>query len=81
MIERSAQERVGRYAELGRRQGRAVLRVGQRPGSGVVLCPRVVTDLPPDSPVLRDEIFGPVLAIERVRRRGGVDIVEACPWH
>ena len=27
----------------------------------------MAADLPPDSPVLREEIFGPLLAVERVR--------------
>jgi RHH-type proline utilization regulon transcriptional repressor/proline dehydrogenase/delta 1-pyrroline-5-carboxylate dehydrogenase len=66
VIERSAQERVRRYAELAESQGRIAARVQSIPGQGWFCAPTVATDLPGDSPVLRDEIFGPVLAIERV---------------
>ena len=33
----------------------------------------VVANLPPDSPLLKQEIFGPLLSVERVR-----DVAEAC---
>ena len=35
--------------------------------NGWFCAPTVVAGLPPDSPVLADEIFGPVLAVELVR--------------
>ena len=43
------------------------------PGTGWFATPAVATDLPPDSPVLQEEIFGPLLAVERVR-----DVDDAC---
>jgi RHH-type proline utilization regulon transcriptional repressor/proline dehydrogenase/delta 1-pyrroline-5-carboxylate dehydrogenase len=44
------------------------------PDSEGWFCPaRVAADLPVGSPVLEDEIFGPLLAIERVR-----DVEDAC---
>ena len=43
------------------------------PDEGWFCPPTLVTDLPPDSAVLREEIFGPLLALERVR-----DIDAAC---
>jgi RHH-type proline utilization regulon transcriptional repressor/proline dehydrogenase/delta 1-pyrroline-5-carboxylate dehydrogenase len=67
VIERSAQERVARYASLAARQGRIVARVEPVPERGWFCTPMVAADLEPDSSVLSDEIFGPVLAIERVR--------------
>jgi RHH-type proline utilization regulon transcriptional repressor/proline dehydrogenase/delta 1-pyrroline-5-carboxylate dehydrogenase len=73
VIERSAQERVDRYADTAARQGRIVVQA-ERPDETGWFCPaRLVTDLPPDSPVLREEIFGPLLAVERVR-----DVDHAC---
>ncbi|MCW3066920.1 MAG: aldehyde dehydrogenase family protein, partial [Solirubrobacterales bacterium] len=42
---------------------------------------RVVTDLPPDSPVLAEEIFGPLLTVERVPSvAAACDIVDALPF-
>src|SRR5206468_1877675 len=73
VIEREARERVERYAALADDEGRVVARREPVPESGWFCAPTVATDLPPESPVLRDEIFGPVLAVERVTR-----IEEAC---
>ena len=42
-------------------------------GEGWYVAPLVATGLPPDSPVLREEIFGPLLTVEPVR-----DVDEAC---
>jgi predicted delta-1-pyrroline-5-carboxylate dehydrogenase group 2 len=67
VIERSAQERVARYAQLAEREGRIAARVEPVPEEGWFCPPTVAVDLPADSAVLSDEIFGPLLAIERVR--------------
>lgn len=36
------------------------------PGEGFYVSPTVITDLPPNSKILKEEIFGPVLAVIRV---------------
>src|SRR5579884_138469 len=80
VIERSAQERVARYGELAASQGRIVARVEAVPARGWFCPPTVAADLAPDSPVLSDEIFGPLLAIERVRDvEHAMEIVESLP--
>jgi RHH-type transcriptional regulator, proline utilization regulon repressor / proline dehydrogenase / delta 1-pyrroline-5-carboxylate dehydrogenase len=80
VIERSAQERVQRYAELAERQGRIVARAAPVPDRGWFCPPTVVVDLDPESPVLSDEIFGPLLAIQRVRDvEEAMDIVDRLP--
>ncbi len=73
VIEQAAQERVNRYAALAREQGEIVARVEPVPDRGWFCPPTVAAGLPPDSPVLNEEIFGPLLAIDRVG-----DIEEAC---
>ncbi len=73
VIERAAQERVDRYAELAASQGRIVARAEPAPGRGWFCPPTVAADLPADSAVLHDEVFGPLLTIERVR-----DVEHAC---
>jgi RHH-type transcriptional regulator, proline utilization regulon repressor / proline dehydrogenase / delta 1-pyrroline-5-carboxylate dehydrogenase len=71
VIEREAQERVERYRALARESGHiAAERTEGIPNHGWFVPPTVATDLPPDSPVLGEEIFGPLLAIERV---AGID--------
>jgi RHH-type proline utilization regulon transcriptional repressor/proline dehydrogenase/delta 1-pyrroline-5-carboxylate dehydrogenase len=74
VIEREAQERVERYRALARDTGRLVAehRDGVPP-TGWFVAPTVVADLPADSPVLTEEVFGPLLAVERVR-----DVDHAC---
>jgi RHH-type transcriptional regulator, proline utilization regulon repressor / proline dehydrogenase / delta 1-pyrroline-5-carboxylate dehydrogenase len=73
VIERAAQQRVERYAELARTQGTIAARREPVPGRGWFCAPTVAIDLDPASPVLSEEIFGPLLAITRVH-----DVEEAC---
>jgi RHH-type proline utilization regulon transcriptional repressor/proline dehydrogenase/delta 1-pyrroline-5-carboxylate dehydrogenase len=81
VIERAAQERVERYAEIAREQGRIVA-AAPSPGGEGWFCPaRVVADLPTGSPVLEEEIFGPLLAVERVRDvEHACDVVDGLPF-
>ncbi|HVL95880.1 MAG TPA: aldehyde dehydrogenase family protein [Solirubrobacteraceae bacterium] len=74
VIERSSLERHARYAQLAEREGRVVARARELPpGGGWFASPTLVADLPADSDVLTDEIFAPLLAVERV-----ASIEEAC---
>ena len=74
VIEQEAQERVARYAAEAERTGRIAARARSVPeDGGWFATPAVAADLPTDSPVLQEEIFGPLLAVERVR-----DIEAAC---
>jgi RHH-type proline utilization regulon transcriptional repressor/proline dehydrogenase/delta 1-pyrroline-5-carboxylate dehydrogenase len=66
VIEREAQERVARYGQLAAAEGRVAARQAQVPDEGWFCPPTLVTDLAEDSPVVRDEIFGPLLSVERV---------------
>jgi RHH-type proline utilization regulon transcriptional repressor/proline dehydrogenase/delta 1-pyrroline-5-carboxylate dehydrogenase len=77
VIEREAQERVRRYAAM----AEPLAQVEAVPGDGWFAPPTLVADLPDDSPVLSDEIFGPLLAVSRVRDVDeACDIVEALPF-
>jgi RHH-type proline utilization regulon transcriptional repressor/proline dehydrogenase/delta 1-pyrroline-5-carboxylate dehydrogenase len=73
VIEQEAQERVARYTAEAERGGRIAARAREVPPKGWFAQPALATDLPPDSPVLTEEIFGPLLAVERVR-----DVDDAC---
>jgi RHH-type proline utilization regulon transcriptional repressor/proline dehydrogenase/delta 1-pyrroline-5-carboxylate dehydrogenase len=64
VIDEDARDRVLRYAELARSQG--VVHEGSCDAeTGWFVAPRVALGLPAGSPVLTDEIFGPVLAVQR----------------
>ena len=74
VIEQDARDRVERYRAAARETGRiAAERTEGLPAEGWFVPPTVAADLPPDSPVLREEIFGPLLTVERVR-----DVDHAC---
>jgi RHH-type proline utilization regulon transcriptional repressor/proline dehydrogenase/delta 1-pyrroline-5-carboxylate dehydrogenase len=81
VIEQAAQERVDRYARLAREQGRIVARVEPVPQRGWFCPPTVAAGLPRDSPVLTEEIFGPLLAIDRVSSvEDACDLVDGLPY-
>jgi RHH-type transcriptional regulator, proline utilization regulon repressor / proline dehydrogenase / delta 1-pyrroline-5-carboxylate dehydrogenase len=81
VIEREAQERVQRYAALAAEQGTIAARRTDVPAEGWFCPPTVAADLPPGSPVLEEEIFGPVLAVERVPSvEAACEIVEGLPF-
>jgi len=73
VIEQAAKERIDRYAKIASAQGRIAARAADVPDRGWFCPPTVAVDLPPDSPVLNEEIFGPLLAIDRVK-----DVEQAC---
>jgi RHH-type proline utilization regulon transcriptional repressor/proline dehydrogenase/delta 1-pyrroline-5-carboxylate dehydrogenase len=80
VIDQEAYERVERYAALAQAEGRIAARRDVVPGDGWFCAPTLVTDLPPGSPVLLDEIFGPVLALERVESiEAACDAVDELP--
>ena len=65
LIEQEAQLRVRRYADAAAAEGRVLGAPPQAlPPSGWYCPPLLATGLPLDSPVLREEIFGPLLAVE-----------------
>jgi RHH-type proline utilization regulon transcriptional repressor/proline dehydrogenase/delta 1-pyrroline-5-carboxylate dehydrogenase len=81
VIEREAQERVERYAEVASGSGTIAARAAEVPDRGYFVAPTLATDLPGDSPVLQEEIFGPLLAVERVRSiEEACDRVDASPF-
>ena len=73
VIEREAQERVLRYAELAERDGRIAARAAPVPAEGWFCPPALAVGLPEESPVNREEVFGPLLSVTSVAsRRGGL---------
>jgi RHH-type proline utilization regulon transcriptional repressor/proline dehydrogenase/delta 1-pyrroline-5-carboxylate dehydrogenase len=82
VIEHEAQERVATYTAKAEQAGRIAARARSVPaGGGWFATPALAADLPADSPVLSDEIFGPLLAVERVRNvEEACDRVDASPF-
>jgi RHH-type transcriptional regulator, proline utilization regulon repressor / proline dehydrogenase / delta 1-pyrroline-5-carboxylate dehydrogenase len=81
VIEQAAQERVSRYAEIAARDGRIVADGADVPERGWFRPPVVAADVAAGSPVLSDEVFGPLLTIERVSDiEHACEIVERLPY-
>jgi RHH-type proline utilization regulon transcriptional repressor/proline dehydrogenase/delta 1-pyrroline-5-carboxylate dehydrogenase len=74
VIEREAMERHRRYVELSRKDGTVAAQAREMPTeAGWWAVPTLVTDLSAGSAVIGEEVFAPLLSVERVR-----DVDEAC---
>jgi RHH-type proline utilization regulon transcriptional repressor/proline dehydrogenase/delta 1-pyrroline-5-carboxylate dehydrogenase len=81
VIEQDAKKRVDRYRAQAAESGRIVASVQSVPDRGWFCPPAIVSDLPPDSPVLGEEVFGPLLTVEPIRDLDrGLEIVEELPY-
>jgi RHH-type transcriptional regulator, proline utilization regulon repressor / proline dehydrogenase / delta 1-pyrroline-5-carboxylate dehydrogenase len=68
VIEAAAQQRIRTAIEDGKRVANLALSVDcSHLGDGYFVGPTVFTDVPPDSPLAQEEIFGPVLAVLRAK--------------
>ncbi|HEY6886526.1 MAG TPA: aldehyde dehydrogenase family protein, partial [Solirubrobacter sp.] len=73
VIEPATQERVARYLQIARDEGGRIYQPGDAPEHGHFVAPAVVDGLPRGSRVAEEEIFGPLLAVQRV-----ASVDEAC---
>jgi RHH-type proline utilization regulon transcriptional repressor/proline dehydrogenase/delta 1-pyrroline-5-carboxylate dehydrogenase len=81
VIEREAQARVRDYTERAVSEGQLLARAEAPAGPGWFCAPTLVADVDRDSPVLREEVFGPLLTIERVPSvEAALAAVEALPF-
>jgi RHH-type transcriptional regulator, proline utilization regulon repressor / proline dehydrogenase / delta 1-pyrroline-5-carboxylate dehydrogenase len=81
VIEREARDRVESYARVVREHGRLVGEAEVASDGGWFCPPRLACELPGDSRVLREEIFGPLLAISRVASvEEACDVVDSLPF-
>jgi RHH-type proline utilization regulon transcriptional repressor/proline dehydrogenase/delta 1-pyrroline-5-carboxylate dehydrogenase len=69
VIDQEAFDRVRRYVEIGCETARPAVSfdVGPLADEGFYVGPHVFVDVPPDSPLAQEEIFGPVLAVMRAK--------------
>jgi len=81
VIDDEAQKRVLDYIGIAMHDGWIAAQREAVPAEGHFCPPTLVIGLPPESPVLRDEIFGPVLTVERFKTvDAAADAVEASPF-
>jgi RHH-type proline utilization regulon transcriptional repressor/proline dehydrogenase/delta 1-pyrroline-5-carboxylate dehydrogenase len=68
VIDRRARESILKAVEAGKRSARLALEVDvSHLGEGHFIGPTIFTDVPPDSPLAQEEIFGPVLSVMQAR--------------
>lgn len=66
LVSQTQLERVMNYIDVGRREGATVVTGGNRQGdSGYFVEPTILADTNQDMTVVREEIFGPVLCVQR----------------
>ncbi len=66
LVSTEQHERVLSYIESGRKEGASVLVGGDAPaGDGYYVNPTIMVDVKPEMKIVREEIFGPVLAATR----------------
>jgi RHH-type proline utilization regulon transcriptional repressor/proline dehydrogenase/delta 1-pyrroline-5-carboxylate dehydrogenase len=86
VIARAARGRVARYARVAAETGTVVARAealpaGEAAARGWFCPPIVLADVAPDASVLREEVFGPLLTVERVGSLSeACDRVDALPF-
>jgi len=66
VIDEEAARRVGEFIEIGAHDGRIAAQQDDVPATGWFIPPTVVADPRPGSPITSEEVFGPVLTVERV---------------
>ncbi|MGB7629796.1 MAG: proline dehydrogenase family protein [Candidatus Deferrimicrobium sp.] len=66
VVDDAARKTIAGYIEAGKKDGKVLVQVPV-PGTGYFVPPTVFVDLPSDSVVLREEIFGPVLSVVKVK--------------
>jgi RHH-type proline utilization regulon transcriptional repressor/proline dehydrogenase/delta 1-pyrroline-5-carboxylate dehydrogenase len=81
VIDAEAQARIRGQAEAAAAAGALVAVQDAIPGEGHFCAPTVVADLPADAPVLREEVFGPLLTVTSVPSiDAACDIVDGLPF-
>lgn len=69
VVDGEALARVKQYIEIGRQEGREILSVdvGDLAQQGHFVGPHIFADIAPDARLAQEEVFGPVLAVIRVK--------------
>jgi len=76
-------EKVGSYIDKGLAEGATALVNGRehKGGNGYFLGPTIFDNVTPEMTIAREEIFGPVLSVMRVKTLDeAIDLVNSCPF-
>lgn len=67
VIDENAHRKINEYIRIGKGEGRAALADGRIPGKGYFVPPTIIEGVAPSSRIAQEEIFGPVLAVIKVK--------------
>jgi len=67
VVDAGAAKRIGRFIERGKSEGTLLTQGEWIEGRGHYVPPTVFTDIAPDSPLAREEIFGPVVCVFKAK--------------
>ena len=67
VIDEAAHRRILEYIEIGKEEATLAYQKGDVPSTGYFIPPTIFTRVRPDARIAREEIFGPVLSVIRVR--------------
>lgn len=67
VIDQSAFDKIMKYIEIGKKEGRLVAGGGKAEGNGYFIQPTIFADVAPEARIAQEEIFGPVLAFIKAK--------------
>ena len=67
VIDETAQRRILEYIEIGKREAKLVYQAATVPGTGYFVPPTIFAEVKPGARIAREEIFGPVLSVFKVK--------------
>src|SRR5438874_1213043 len=67
VIDEAAYRRILEYIEIGRKEATLAFQANEVPPRGYFIPPAIFTDVKPNMRIAREEIFGPVLSVLKVR--------------
>jgi RHH-type proline utilization regulon transcriptional repressor/proline dehydrogenase/delta 1-pyrroline-5-carboxylate dehydrogenase len=81
VIDAESVDRHRRYVKLGREEGRILAQADSGPTAGHFCPPTVVAELPEGSKLLEEEVFAPLVALERVQSlEAACQVIERSPF-
>lgn len=67
VIDQGAYEKILSYIEIGKQEGELVVGGGKVLGKGYFIQPTIFSDVDPEARIMKEEIFGPVVAFTRAK--------------
>lgn len=75
VIDQAAYQRILRYIEIGRSEGKIAFEGKVLGGEGYFIPPTIITNVSPHAQIAQEEVFGPVLCVMKAK-----DLDEAIAW-